>query len=190
MPDENSPAPTPPSSAPAEPSEPAARPQDTAPDDGIAEGPVERVELEAHQVVLQSRSFSSPFLPPDVLRAYNEVEPGLAAQAVQLVIDEQRHRHERERAADRRDEQAAATEAGMRRRGQWFGIAAVGMFSTVAIVGYATGEGAGATIFGSVVLVGLVTAFLGTRGRGASDRHLPPPDAASPSEGVSSPPTD
>lgn len=179
-------------------------PSETTPEAAPTEGPLERssepaphregdaanetvehLRLEAHEVVLQSHRFSSPFLPPDVLRAYNEVEPGLASKAVQLVVDEQKHRHERERAADRRDDQAMGTEADFRRRGQWFGITAVAMFSTVAVVGYATGQEAGATIFGSVVLVGLVTAFLGTRGRARTEPRLPAPDPSGDDEQAS-----
>lgn len=46
---------------------------------------------------IQKSVFKGPLPPPEVLRQYDDVQPGLVDQIVKMAVDEQSHRHNMER---------------------------------------------------------------------------------------------
>ena len=95
------------------------------------------------------QSFEGPIPPPEWLRGYNEIEPGLASRIVSMAEDNQNHRHEQERAALQHD-------VSFRARGQAFGFA-LGLF------GLAGGFGLvalGHSVVGLVSFIGVLATLI------------------------------
>lgn len=74
----------------------------------------EDADVLARKVSIQASSFSGPLPPPEVLRDYGEVLPGLSEKIVEMADREQRHRHK----IETDDLQLDRREA---RRGQYLG---------------------------------------------------------------------
>lgn len=79
------------------------------------------------------RSHSGPLPPPEVLREYGEVVPGLAEKIVDMAEAEQRHRHQLETEDLRSDRREAS-------RGQYLGAGLmfllVGSATALTLLGY------------------------------------------------------
>ena len=122
--------------------------------------------------------FVGPLPPPDMLKAYNEVEPGLAARIIEMAEAEAQHRREREReesvaavqvALKEADDSAAETcnSYNVARWGQNFaaiiGVTSLGCATYLGTHGDPTTAG----IMVGASLVAAITAFL--RGSNAPD---------------------
>lgn len=76
----------------------------------------EEADVLTRRVSIQAGSFSGPLPPPEVLREYGEVVPGLSEKIVEMADREQHHRHRLERDDLELDRREA-------RRGQYLGAA-------------------------------------------------------------------
>jgi len=126
------------------------------------------------QVATVQASFSGPLPPPEMLRAYNEAEPGLASRIIQMAETEAQHRREIERQESAAAIQIAVKDSDARleemrsdylegRWGQRF-AASIGWLAILCSTYLGThGAQATASIVGGGGLVAIVTAFLRSR---------------------------
>lgn len=130
---------------------PPSRELERADEEGSETEPASHDRSSKRAVVLAEsyQSFQGPIPPPEWLRGYDEIEPGLASRIVAMAEDNQRHRHEQERTAVQHD-------VTFRSRGQVFGFV-LGMF------GLAGGFGLvalGHSVVGLVSFVGVLATLI------------------------------
>ena len=119
--------------------------------------------------------------PPEMLREYEAILPGITERLLAEVERQTRHRQELEREVTRVNVEIGRTDTRYRGRGQVFAfvLGTVGLVSGSAVVmvtGTAAGATAGAAI-GGATLVSIVTAFIvGRRGTDASAEPATPVD--------------
>lgn len=137
--------------------------------EGAIEDPKKRAAV--RRVLAMSVQVRSPYLPPEYLRAYEEIVPGSAAEVFQQVRVQSDHRRELE---------SAVVHGGERRadRGQILGfIIAMAFFAGSVALGFA-GKEILAGVLGTVDLVALVALFV--LGRDSQQREASRPDPAPP----------
>jgi len=107
------------------------------------------------RVLLYFETFSGPLPPPDYLKAYDEVSPGLAADIVEQSVSQTRHRQGLESKVVDANIQA-------QRRGQWFAflLGLVGLVGSFVLVGIGRSiEGMAAAITSIAALAGVAAYF-------------------------------
>lgn len=129
----------------------------------------------AHATHLQ---FELPLPPPQFLREYDVVVPGLAERIVAMTERENAHRHDIERGMLTLQHASAQQDSELRKRGQLFGfvIANAGLFATLITAWLNQPWVAG--ILGGATLIGLVTVFV-TGARAVQSADTPPAKAES-----------
>jgi len=108
-----------------------------------------RLERVIQQVVRETKIFSGPLPPPDMLAAYNQVFPGCAERIVTMAEKEQGHRHQTE-STDLTGTIALA------RRGQLIGavLASIALFGGIYLVANDKDIQGFSLILGDVLLFG------------------------------------
>ena len=103
--------------------------------------------------VITGSLYSGPIPPPEMLKQYDEIYPGLSKEIVNTAFSQTKHRHEIEKIV-------VPAEINRMKRGQYFGltIAVLGLLLSglLAYLGHDTVAG----IIGSTTLVGLVSVFV------------------------------
>lgn len=112
-----------------------------------------------------------PLPPPEQLRAYDEVRPGLADRIVSMAEREQQHRHTM---------QAESIRGGLNlsRRGQHYGLGIALTVLVAAVILVLTGHEAAGIVIASVDLVSLAAVFVFGRSGAAKverNRHRDEP---------------
>jgi uncharacterized membrane protein len=94
----------------------------------------ERVEQTPNRIVATSVTFTGPLPPPDMLRAYDDIHPGLAAKIVEQFEEQGRHRRDLEH-------RVVTGNVRAQDRGQWLGFASfVSVVVAAVILGLAGHE--------------------------------------------------
>jgi len=101
----------------------------------------------------QSSSFSGPLPPPEMLKEYNEVLPGMANRILAMAENQSVHRLEIEK-------KGVANEITLSQRGQWcaFAFAILALISGTVLV--AMGHAAAGGVITGVPFASIVSAFL------------------------------
>jgi uncharacterized membrane protein len=123
---------------------------------------VKGVEEHVDRRVLQIVSHTGPMPPPEQLREYESVLPGLADRIVQMAEREQNQRHAMQRATILGSQEIT-------KRGQQYGLAVAVIVLVVAMILVLTGHDKAGMVLASVDLVSLVAVFV--VGRVASSRE-------------------
>jgi len=112
------------------------------------------ITIEIREEITQSRSFSGPVPPPEILKEYIEVNPDFAQLIIQMSVDEQKYAHSR-------DSKIIDKSFESKKRGQIFALT----IALVAIIGGIICILLEHDIAGGIVsgfgLTGLVSEFLG-----------------------------
>lgn len=131
----------------------ASQPTTTKTRPNPARRPLDRGQVVVQQQQERHEIFIGPLPHPDILRQYNELQPGFAERLLALTEQESDHRRAMER-------QALAENASEVRRGQYFGLT-IGLCGLAAAVlaAYFNQPWVGGVLGGGTV-VGLVSAFI------------------------------
>lgn len=115
----------------------------------LADLPEEDRTLLIESLVVENHSFRSPLLPPEIMRQYGEVLPGLSEKLVEWTEEESKHR--------RRLEELAFEEAQLlRRRAQIAGpLVAIVSLAIAGLIGVLNPTAFGAAISAVVVIAGV-----------------------------------
>lgn len=121
------------------------------------------------RVLLYIETFSGPLPPPDYLRAYDDVLPGLAAQIVEQAAGQTHHRQTLER---------KVVEANIRaqERGQWFAflLGVVGLIGSFVLVSIGRSiEGMAGVVTSIAALAGVAAYFRREQERERKQKRAP-----------------
>lgn len=120
--------------------------------------------------LIASAEFSGPLPPPNVLREYDQVKPGLADIIVNQWQTETAHRHKTIDGLTETDREVLRDYADFQRRGQWLGFGALAL--VVAVTALALILGRDTAAIGGIVLAASYAVAAIWRGYGQSS---PPP---------------
>lgn len=138
--------------------------------EGVIDDPEQRQRIAGFlmRMEMTSAQFRSPYVPPEYLRAYEEIVPGSAAKMISDVHSQTQHRHLLE---------SRTVLGGVRRAdiGQWMGLAVALVFAGVVIYATAIHETAVAIAVAAIDIVGLVAVFVLGKGRQEKGGRTPDP---------------
>lgn len=119
------------------------------PEEESLEGEIVGSGDESSRRVRLAAEFRGPLPPPNLLQGYEDVQPGLAAKIISQWEAETEHRHQVVNYASETDRLAMQAFFKTERRGQYVGLAGLGLVASVAVVAILAGE----TALGGLALV-------------------------------------
>lgn len=118
---------------------------------------------------------SYPFVPPELLKKFQDIDPDFAKQIMEMLLGEQKHRHEQERSSLEAnidlEKYEAETSRQIQTRGQHYGLVIGFAAFIAAIVAIILGSPIVAGVFGAAGITGLVSAFLRSGRRNEIDSN-------------------
>jgi uncharacterized membrane protein len=158
---------------------------DTEPDEADGPGGLEAAEVVDAEIasdnrrLIASAEFSGPLPPPNVLREYDRVKPGLADIIVSQWQSETAHRHKTIDSLTEIDREVVRDYSVFQRRGQWLGFGALGLICAVTALALVLDRDTAA--IGGIVLAASYAIAAIWRGYGQSPGP-PPADVANGNE--------
>lgn len=110
------------------------------------------------QQVIQQ--YQGPIPPPESLKKFDEIEPGLASRIVTMAEKNGDHLRDIQKQQVAHDRQKTEQEVDIVKRGQLFAFILMVLFLILASVLIFTGKGIIGTIFGTVSIIAVILAFL------------------------------
>jgi uncharacterized membrane protein len=123
-------------------------------------------------------SFQGPLPPPEILKQYDMIIPGLAERIVSMAEREQRHVHELRHQQLQFEKSAHTLQMQYFGRGQWFAFILAIIFGSISALLALRGHEVAASSIGGTTILGIVAAYIAGYWKPASRKEENPDDSS------------